>query len=82
MRAAQHPLGCLVKLADNLDNTDQLGRLAEADPERARRLDEKYARAREVLIPATGAHLIDARPPLGIGVMFGPPVRADEPIAP
>jgi (p)ppGpp synthase/HD superfamily hydrolase len=47
-RAAAHPLGRLVKLADNLDNADE-ERLKALDPVIAARLRAKYARAREVL---------------------------------
>lgn len=47
-RAAQDPLGRLVKLADNATNSDE-ARLALLDPATAERLRTKYARAREVL---------------------------------
>jgi (p)ppGpp synthase/HD superfamily hydrolase len=47
-RAAAHPLGRIVKLADNFDNSDE-ERLALLDPDTAARLRKKYARARKVL---------------------------------
>lgn len=47
-RSAAHPLGRLVKLADNLDNSDE-DRLKALDPAVAARLRAKYARAREIL---------------------------------
>jgi len=47
-RAAADPLGRLVKLADNYDNSDE-DRLKALDPAVAARLRAKYARAREVL---------------------------------
>ncbi len=47
-RAAAHPLGRLVKLADNAHNSDE-DRLAALPAEQAERLRDKYARAREVL---------------------------------
>lgn len=46
-RAASHPLGCYVKLADNLANTDNLPALVNR--QRAARLERKYARARQIL---------------------------------
>jgi (p)ppGpp synthase/HD superfamily hydrolase len=50
-RAAAHPLGRLVKLADNADNADE-GRLALLDAGRAASLRKRYARARQVLLAA------------------------------
>jgi (p)ppGpp synthase/HD superfamily hydrolase len=47
-RAAAHPIGRLVKLADNAHNSDET-RLALLREERAAALREKYARARAVL---------------------------------
>ena len=47
-RAAADPLGRLVKLADNYDNSDE-DRLALLEPAQGARLRAKYARAREVL---------------------------------
>lgn len=55
-RAAAHPLGCLVKLADNLDNSASLGDLARYDPTRAQRLRAKYTGARTVLMTAMVNH--------------------------
>lgn len=51
-RAAAHPLGRIVKLADNLHNSDER-RLALLPPDQAARLRQRYARAREILRPAT-----------------------------
>jgi (p)ppGpp synthase/HD superfamily hydrolase len=48
-RAAADPIGRLVKLADNANNSDE-ARLAKLPPEQARRLREKYAQARRVLL--------------------------------
>lgn len=50
-RAAANPLGRLIKLADNANNSDP-ARLALLDPEQAARLREKYAKARAVLLAA------------------------------
>lgn len=47
-RAAAHPLGRLVKLADNRHNSDE-ARLALLPDEQAKRLRARYARAREAL---------------------------------
>ncbi len=47
-RAAQDPLGRLVKLADNRHNSDE-GRLALLPPEKRDRLRKKYKEAREIL---------------------------------
>lgn len=47
-RAAGHPMGRLVKLADNRHNSDE-DRLALLPAEQAERLRKRYARAREVL---------------------------------
>lgn len=47
-RAAAHPLGRLVKLADNADNADE-ARLALLPADRAGSLRKRYARARQVL---------------------------------
>lgn len=47
-RAAADPLGRLVKLADNANNSDP-ARLAKLDPEQAAWFREKYAKARAVL---------------------------------
>ncbi|WP_431728517.1 HD domain-containing protein [Verrucosispora sp. TAA-831] len=53
-RAAAHPLGLLVKLADNAHNSlpDRLALLPDADADRLRR---KYVRARRVLLAAEDA---------------------------
>lgn len=48
-RAAAHPLGRLVKLADNWVNASGLADLARTDPATAGRLERKYADARAVL---------------------------------
>ena len=49
-RAAAHPLGRLVKLADNWVNLTGLDDLAAADPATAQRLRAKYEGARERLV--------------------------------
>lgn len=51
-RAAAHPLGRLVKLADNWVNLTGLGTLARTDPATAARLRVKYEQARDVLTHA------------------------------
>lgn len=51
-RAAADPLGRLVKLADNANNSDP-ARLALLDPEQADWFRQKYAKARAVLVAAT-----------------------------
>ena len=51
-RAAAHPLGRLVKLADNAHNLATNDELAETDAETAVRLKRKYERARETLLTA------------------------------
>ena len=48
-RVAEHPLGRLVKLADNLHNSSK-ERLDALDPEIASSLLKKYLRAREILM--------------------------------
>lgn len=73
MRAAAHPLGCLVKIADNMDDTDRLLELRFTDPDRADRLEQKSERAREVLIPAGLARRAEVRQ-AGGNVLFGPRV--------
>ena len=47
-RAANHPIARWVKIADNLDNSDE-ERLGKLDPEAAARLRAKYELARSVL---------------------------------
>lgn len=51
-RAAAHPLGRLVKLADNWHNLSGLDDLAASDPEAAQRLRARYVEARRVLVAA------------------------------
>lgn len=46
-RTARHPLGRIIKLADNASNTAKLGRVEDA--ERRAYLTDRYERAREVL---------------------------------
>ncbi|MEV1013852.1 HD domain-containing protein [Micromonospora sp. NPDC049801] len=48
-RASAHPLGRLVKLADNRHNSSE-ERLAHLDPENAEFLRRRYAKARAVLL--------------------------------
>jgi (p)ppGpp synthase/HD superfamily hydrolase len=57
-RAAGHPLGRLVKLADNWVNLTGLDDLAKVDPEAAVRLRGRYEEARVVLERS----LLDSRP--------------------
>jgi hypothetical protein len=55
-RATVHPLGRLVKLADNTHNSDP-ARLAALDPQEAAKLAKRYTKARQVLsAPATTDH--------------------------
>jgi (p)ppGpp synthase/HD superfamily hydrolase len=54
-RAAAHPLGRLVKLADNWHNLCGLDELAVVDPIAAARLRNKYTTARALLIEALEA---------------------------
>lgn len=51
-RAAAHPVGRLVKLADNWVNLTGLSDLEKTDPVTAERLRIKYTAAREVLVRA------------------------------
>ena len=51
-RAAAHPLGRLVKLADNWHNLSSNDELARQDPEKAARLRERYEAARTRLTAA------------------------------
>jgi (p)ppGpp synthase/HD superfamily hydrolase len=53
-RAAQHPLGRLVKLAD-VNHNSSPERLANLDPETAAGLARRYARAHAILTAADGA---------------------------
>lgn len=53
-RAAAHPIGRLVKLSDNLDNSSE-DQLAVFSPERRLRAIRKYTPAREVLVKAIKA---------------------------
>jgi (p)ppGpp synthase/HD superfamily hydrolase len=71
--AAAHPLGCLVKLADNQDNYAMLATLAEHDPERSERLRGRYTRAREILQPAFQTHSLRG-PTVFDPMVFGPPM--------
>lgn len=54
-RAAAHPLGCLVKLADNRANSQGLHRMKDRD--RAVRLFRRYTAARQVLEEASLGYL-------------------------
>lgn len=54
-RAAAHPLGRLVKLADNWVNLTGLDDLARADPKTAARLRRRYEAARSALLMSIGA---------------------------
>jgi hypothetical protein len=55
-RAAAHPLGRLVKLADNKHNLDAAAALAAIDPDKARTLREgRYRPARRILLAAEAA---------------------------
>jgi hypothetical protein len=69
-RAASHPLGCLVKLADNLDNSAWLPELSKTDPGRAVRLGAKYAKARKRLMSALVDHEAEAQ---RAGILIGGP---------
>lgn len=60
-RAAAHPLGRLVKLADNWLNMSGLDDLAKNDPAAASRLSLRYSRAREVLERSISASAEEAR---------------------
>jgi (p)ppGpp synthase/HD superfamily hydrolase len=61
-RAAAHPLGRLVKLADNRHNLAANADLARLDPERARRLREgRYRPARRILLAAEAADVVHGR---------------------
>ena len=55
-RSAAHPLGRLVKLADNAHNLATNAELAEVDPDKARSLREgRYRPARRILLAAEAA---------------------------
>jgi (p)ppGpp synthase/HD superfamily hydrolase len=61
-RAAAHPLGRLVKLADNKHNLAANNGLASRDPEKARTLREgRYLPARRILLAAEAADLVHGR---------------------
>jgi (p)ppGpp synthase/HD superfamily hydrolase len=61
-RAAAHPLGRLVKLADNKHNLAANAALARCDPEKARTLREgRYRPARRILLAAEAADLVHGR---------------------
>jgi (p)ppGpp synthase/HD superfamily hydrolase len=53
-RACAHPLGALVKLADNTLNLSGNAALAAIDPDKAASLHKRYTAARVRLIAATG----------------------------
>lgn len=76
-RAASHPLGCLVKLADNRENVAHLPELARTDPERATSLGKRYAKAWKLLKAAMFAHQAWAQQ-AGVSI-GGPPLdRRDD----
>jgi (p)ppGpp synthase/HD superfamily hydrolase len=61
-RSAAHPLGRLVKLADNKHNLATNAELARIDPEKARSLREgRYRPARRILLAAEAADLVHGR---------------------
>jgi (p)ppGpp synthase/HD superfamily hydrolase len=61
-RAAAHPLGRLVELADNRHNLAANAELAATDPEKARRLREgRYRPARRILLAAEAADPVHGR---------------------
>jgi (p)ppGpp synthase/HD superfamily hydrolase len=61
-RSAAHPLGRLVKLADNKHNLTANAQLARSDPEGARRLREgRYRPARRILLAAEAADHVHGR---------------------
>lgn len=74
-RAAADPLGSLVKLADNLDNSHP-ARLAKLGKYEAARLRNKYAPARDLLEAAVREH--DERAGIApFTAVYGPPVGDD-----
>jgi hypothetical protein len=61
-RSSAHPLGRLVKLADNKHNLDASADLARSDPEAARKLREgRYRPARRILLAAEAADRVHGR---------------------
>ena len=61
-RSAAHPLGRLVKLADNKHNLAASDELARSNPDRARSLREgRYRPARRILLAAEAADLEHGR---------------------
>jgi (p)ppGpp synthase/HD superfamily hydrolase len=61
-RSAAHPLGRLVKLADNRHNLAANAELAKIDPEKARSLREgRYRPARRILLAAEAADPVHGR---------------------
>ncbi|MGY1690746.1 phosphohydrolase [Geodermatophilus sp. SYSU D01105] len=61
-RAAAHPLGRLVELADNKRNLAANAELARTDPEKARSLREgRYRPARRILLAAEAADRLHGR---------------------
>jgi (p)ppGpp synthase/HD superfamily hydrolase len=61
-RSAAHPLGRLVKLADNKHNLAANAQLARIDPEKARSLREgRYRPARRILLAAEATDTVHGR---------------------
>ncbi|MGY1637803.1 phosphohydrolase [Geodermatophilus sp. SYSU D00742] len=61
-RAAAHPLGRLVELADNKHNLAATAELARTDPDKARTLREgRYRPARRILLAAEAADPVHGR---------------------
>jgi len=61
-RAAAHPLGRLVELADNRHNLAEVAELAATDPDKARTLREgRYRPARRILLAAEAADGVHGR---------------------
>jgi hypothetical protein len=61
-RSAAHPLGRLVKLADNRHNLAANAELARIDPEKARSLREgRYRPARRILLAAEATDAVHGR---------------------
>jgi (p)ppGpp synthase/HD superfamily hydrolase len=61
-RSSAHPLGRLVKLADNKHNLEANADLAQSDPEAARKLREgRYRPARRILLAAEAADRVHGR---------------------
>lgn len=77
--AAAHPLGRVVKLADNADNREGLSHLATYQPDRARRLSLKYNKALTILEPAYDSHRQGQDLDHDGSMIFGPAMPADHP---